>query len=213
MNFEDLKSQEDLDSFVKTAVSDAIETKTSGLKAKVEELLNEKKTEAGKRKEAEEAAKSKDLEAAKAAGKIEEVEKALSLQFGGEIEKLKGELDDRNNEILSGKKETLLESLSSKFVSPDTAKLMLANMVETVRSDDGIVNNFKGLDGSVVTTDVTKFAEYLSSQDSFKPLLKGVDSSGGGASGGKGNSSGASGSGETVKERLQARLKESGLTK
>jgi len=213
MNLEDLKSQEDLDSALKAAVSEALETETAGLKSKVEELLSEKKTEATKRKEAEEAAKSKDLEAAKAAGKIEEVEKALSEKYGGEIEKLKADLAGRDSEILTGKKETVLESLAGKFTSPETARLMLANMVETVRSEDGIVNNFKGLDGTVVTTDTAKFAEYLSSQDSFKPLLKGVDSSGGGATGSKGNASGASGSGETVKERLQARLKESGLTK
>jgi antitoxin component HigA of HigAB toxin-antitoxin module len=210
MNFEDLKSQDDLDNAIKSAIGEALEKETAGLKSKVEELLNEKKTEAQKRKEAEEAAKNKDLEAAKAAGKIEEVEKALSDKYGKEIEKLTAELGERNAEILTGKRDTVIESLAGKFTSPETARLMLANMVETVRGDNGIVTNFKGLDGTVVTTESDKFSEYLSSQDSFKPLLKGVDSSGGGAAGSKDKSGGA---GDSVKERLQSRLAEKGLIK
>lgn len=210
MKFEDLKTQEDLDNAIKSAVGEALEKETAGLKSKVEELLNEKKTEAQKRKEAEEAAKNKDLEAAKAAGKIEEVEKALSDKYGKEIEKLTAELGERNAEILTGKRDTVIESLAGKFTSPETARLMLANMVETVRSDNGIVTNFKGLDGTVVTTESDKFSEYLSSQDSFKPLLKGVDSSGGGAAGSTSKSGGA---GDSVKERLQSRLAEKGLIK
>jgi SMC interacting uncharacterized protein involved in chromosome segregation len=191
MKLEDLKSQEDLDAAIQTAISSALETETAGLKAKVEELLSEKKTEAEKRKEAEEAAKGKELEAAKAAGKIEEVERALTEQWGGKVSKLEAQLADRDGEILNGQKASVLESLAGKFVSPDAAKLMLSNMVETVRSENGIVNNFKGLDGSVLTTDVDTFIEHLTSNDSFKPLLKGVDSSGGGASGGSKGAGGA----------------------
>ena len=207
MNLEDLKSQEDLDALIAKAVEEG----KKGLEAKVDELLTEKKTEAARRKEAEEAAKAKELEAAKSAGKIEEVEKALAEKYENELSALKNQLSERDTEILTGKKDTAIETLTNKFTSPETARLMLANMVETVRSEDGIVTNFKGLDGAVVTTDPVKYTEYLSSQDSLKPLLKGVDSSGGGASGSKGNAGGAGGSEDTVKSRLQARLKEKGL--
>jgi len=207
MKFEDIKSQEDLDSLIAKAVEDG----KKGLEAKVDELLTEKKTEAARRKEAEEAAKLKELEAAKSAGKIEEVEAALSEQWGEKYAKLEQQLQERDNEILASNKNAVLESLASSFTSPEAAKLMLNSMVETVRSETGIVTNFKGLDGQVVTTDSKKFGEYLASQDSLKPLIKGVNSSGGGATGGSGDTGGAGGSEDSVKGRLQARLAEKGL--
>jgi len=188
MKLEDIKTQEDLDGAVKAAITAAITEETGGLKSKIDELLNEKKSEKQKREEAEEARKQSELDAAKAAGKIEEVERAIEERWADKYGKLEKQLGERDGEILGGKKETILESLSSKFVSPEAAKLMLSNMVETVRGDNGLVTNFKGLDGATLTTDASAFMEHLSSQDSFKPLLKGVDSSGGGASGGgKGN--------------------------
>ena len=192
-------------------IDKAVEEGKKGLEAKVDELLTEKKTEAARRKEAEEAAKVKELEAAKSAGKIEEVEAALSQQWGEKYAKLEQQLQERDNEILTSNKNAVLESLASSFTSPEAAKLMLNSMVETVRGDSGIVTNFKGLDGQVVTTDAKTFSEYLSNQDSLKPLIKGVDSSGGGASGGKGSTGGAGGSEDSVKGRLQARLAEKGL--
>lgn len=207
MKLEDFKTDEELNAkvnaIIEAKVSEAV-GEVSGLKAKVEELLGEKKSEAQRRHEAEEAAKAKELEAAKAAGKIEEVEKALRAQFEKDLSSLKDTNTSLNNEILGGKKETLLESLSSKFVSPETAKLMLSNMVDVVRSDNGVVTNFKGLDGAVVTTDSSEFVKHISGLDSFKPLMKGVDSSGGGAAGGKGSTGGAG----TPKSLAEAKTKE-----
>lgn len=214
MKFEELTSQEDLDKYIQAQTQEAVEKavgEVEGLKAKNAELLSEKKAEAQRRKDAEEAAKAKELDAARNAGKIEEVEKALSEKYESQIAQLNGQVESLNGEILSGKASTVLESLAGKFVSPDAAKLMLQPMIDVQRSENGVVTSFKGLDGNVITTDPKEFSEYLASEDAFKSMLKGVESSGGGANGGQGDASGAGGSRESMQANLRKRLKKSGV--
>lgn len=217
MNLADIKSQEDLDNFLKSSVDKAVIDavgEVDGLKKNVKDLLDEKKEAKKQASAAEESRKAAEMAALKASGKTEEIEQALRTEYEGTITGLNEKITGLDSEILGSNKSAILESLGSKFISPEAAKLMLSGMLETARTETGIVTNFKGLDGSVVTTDSAKFVEYLSGQDAFKPLLKGVDSSGGGAGGGSGEGAGGAGKNDRdgTQSRLSARLKEKGIS-
>lgn len=152
-----------------------------GLVNKVNELLGEKKSEAEKRKIAEETAK---IEAAKKSGEIETLEKTLRQGFESERKSLSEEIELLKSSILNGKKSEALTEASAIFISPDIGRVMLGQLIDVDRTDSGVVTKYKNLNGEVVTTNFAEFKEYLKSNDTFKSLLKGADSSGGGANGG-----------------------------
>ena len=157
-----------------------------GILGKNKELLGEKKEAKRLAQEAEDSRQALAEQQARTNGSMEDLEKTLNSKHNAELETYKTQLSELNNTILGGKKSEAITGLSNEFVSPEAAKLMLANMVEVSYSDDHkVVTQFKGVDGTVVTTDSSEFMKLLRSNDAFTPLLKAVDSSGGGSTGSK----------------------------
>lgn len=169
-----------------------LEAETSGLKSKNNELINEKRTAAEAAEKARLDAEEARLDRARKAGEVETIEKSLSERFENEKSVFQKQIEALNGEILGSKKESIIAGLSDKFtVSPELTNTMLSGMVSVERTESGISTQFKDLQGNLVTTDPSKFVEYLSTQDTFKGILKGVNSNGGGANGGAGNGGGA----------------------
>lgn len=177
------------------------EETTKGIKANRDSLLEEKRkaseiaTEAERK--AKEAADKAALAEAKRSGDLAALEKTLSEQAQARINEAMGEVDRYKNLALGGKKESIINELASSFVSPDAAKMILAQLVEVgVNENNEAVSTFKDASGNLVSTDAKVFADWIKKQDAFKPLIKGVESSGGGAAGGSRGSSGAATSGD-----------------
>lgn len=214
MKLEDIKTQEELDAFIAESQKSAAEAAVGdveGLKSKNQELLGKLKEQSKKAQDAEDATKKQQQEAAKLAGQMDEFEASVRGEYEPKIQAYESEIEGLKGRLLNGEKDRLVESLASKFVSEQVGRMAVSSLIEVSQSEDGgVVTSFKDLDGQVITTDRAKFEEYLTGQEDFKPVLRGVDSSGGGASGGASGAGKASGAND-VKGRLQQRLAEKGL--
>ena len=180
-----------------------------GILSKNNELLGEKKAAKLLAQEAETARLLAVEETARKGGNLEELETTLNAKHQGVVDGLNAKLKEKDSTILGGKKDKYIAELSGEFLSAGGGKLMISSLVESNYGEDGkVVTQFKGLDGSVVTTDVNEFKKYMRDNPEITPYLKAVDSSGGGS---QGNKSSASGNDGTTQSKLSARLKKQGL--
>ncbi|AUR89741.1 coil containing protein [Vibrio phage 1.132.O._10N.222.49.F8] len=173
-----------------------------------ENLFDDKSKWKKEREEALTEAERIKNEALKQAGDWETLEGNLNASHKAELDKLKEQLSGRDNIILGGKREAVINDLASQFVSPDVGKTLLQNLVNTSYSESGeVVASLNGLDGQSLGTDAAKFAEQLKGIESLSPFLKGVDSSGGGSQG----SGGSATASNDPNAAFNQRLKEAGL--
>lgn len=149
-------------------------------------------------------------EALRQAGDWETLEANLKATHQSELDKLKEQIAGRDKLILGKQNESVINDLASLFKEQSVGKMMLKNMVTTNYSESGEpITSLNGLDGQSLTTDSAAFADTLKNIEGFASVLKGVDSSGGGA----GGSNGGNGVVPNDKDAdFKQRLKNAGLT-
>lgn len=169
----------------------------SGLKSKVQELLDEKKAADKARKEAEDQARLDREDAARKSGNVEEIEKSWSEKFNrreaelnGLLEQERGSLGGQIRDLTVGRTAT---DIASALAIPGSAKALLPHIERrlSVEQRDGkpvvvVLDQFGKL--SAATLDELK-AE-IAGDSAFAPLIAGSKASGGGAAG-AGNGGGA----------------------
>jgi hypothetical protein len=169
----------------------------SGLKAKVDELLGEKKAAEKARKDAEDQARLEREEAARKSGNVEELEKSWSEKYSrreaelnGMLEQERGTLGGQIRDLTVGRTAT---DIASALAIPGSAKALLPHIERrlSVEQRDGkpvvVVLDQQGK-LSAATLDELK-AEFANDV-AFAPLIAGSKASGGGA-GGAGTGGGA----------------------
>ncbi|MHB2060311.1 hypothetical protein [Pseudomonas monsensis] len=169
----------------------------SGLKAKVDELLGEKKLAEKKAREAEEAARLEREEAARKSGNVEELERSWSEKYNrreaelnGMLEQERGTLSGQIRDLTVGRTAT---DIASALAVQGSAKALLPHIERrlSVEQRDGkpvvVVLDAQGK-LSAATLDELK-AE-IANDAAFAPLIAGSKASGGGA-GGAGGGGGA----------------------
>ena len=169
----------------------------SGLKAKVDELLGEKKAAEKKAREAEEAARLEREELARKSGNVEELEKSWSEKFNrreaelnGMLEQERGTLSTQIRDLTVGRTAT---DIATTLAIPGSAKALLPHIERrlSVEQRDGkptVVVLDQAGKLSATTVDELK-AEFMK-DPAFGPLIAGSKASGGGA-GGAGSGGGA----------------------
>jgi hypothetical protein len=184
----------------------------SGLKAKVQELLDEKKAEADKRKAAEEQARLEREEALRKSGNVEELEKSWSEKYSrreaeltSALETERATLQGQIRDLTVGRTAT---EIATTLAVPGSAKALLPHIERrlSVEQRDGkpavVVLDAAGK-LSAATLDELK-AEFTN-DPAFAPLIAGSKASGGGAGGaGKGGGAAKGNIGGTKEERLAA---------
>lgn len=160
----------------------------SGLKAKIDELLSEKKTEAEKRKQAEENARKTAEEAARKNGDVE----ALENSWREKLTKREQELLSERESLASQIKELTVgraaTDLAAELAVQGSAKALLPHLQARLSMDirDGkptvVVLDANGKP-SAATLEELK-AEFVN-DPAFAPLIVGSKASGSGASGAK----------------------------
>ena len=184
----------------------------SGLKAKVDELLGEKKSAEKARKDAEEQARLEREEAARKSGNVEELEKSWSEKYNrreaelnGMLEQERGTLSTQIRDLTVGRTAT---DIASALAIPGSAKALLPHIERrlSVEQRDGkpvvVVLDQQGK-LSAATLDELK-AEFAN-DTAFAPLIAGSKASGGGAAGAGGGGGAAKGKiGGTKEERTAA---------
>jgi hypothetical protein len=184
----------------------------SGLKAKVDELLGEKKLAEKKAREAEELARTEREEAARKSGNVEELERSWSEKYNRREAELNGTLEQERS-TLSGQIRDLTvgrtaTDIASALAIPGSAKALLPHIERrlSVEQRDGkpvvVVLDQQGK-LSAATLDELK-AEFAN-DTAFAPLIAGSKASGGGAAGAGGGGGAAKGKiGGTKEERTAA---------
>ncbi|MBC3375791.1 hypothetical protein HU762_17715 [Pseudomonas sp. SWRI92] len=185
----------------------------SGLKSKVQELLDEKKAADKARKDAEEQARLDREEAARKSGNVEELEKSWSEKFNrreaelnGLLEQERGTLSTQIRDLTVGRTAT---DIASALAIPGSAKALLPHIERrlSVEQRDGkpvvVVLDQQGK-LSAATLDELK-AEFAN-DTAFAPLIAGSKASGGGASGAGGSGGAAKGKIGGTKEERQAAI-------
>ena len=185
----------------------------SGLKAKVDELLGEKKLAEKKAREAEEAARLEREEAARKSGNVEELEKSWSEKYtrreaelNGMLEQERGTLSTQIRDLTVGRTAT---DIASALAIPGSAKALLPHIERrlSVEQRDGkpvvVVLDQQGK-LSAATLDELK-AEFAN-DTAFAPLIAGSKASGGGAAGAGGGGGAAKGKIGGTKEERQAAI-------
>ena len=185
----------------------------SGLKAKVDELLGEKKLAEKKAREAEEAARLEREEAARKSGNVEELERSWSEKYNrreaelnGMLEQERGTLSTQIRDLTVGRTAT---DIASALAIPGSAKALLPHIERrlSVEQRDGkpvvVVLDQQGK-LSAATLDELK-AEFAN-DTAFAPLIAGSKASGGGAAGAGGGGGAAKGKIGGTKEERQAAI-------
>lgn len=178
----------------KTYTQAEVDALTAGLRAKADELLTEKKTEAQKRKDADAERTRLAQESAKNAGKLDEFEKTIRGQYDPLIAEKDQRLSAMQDRILGSERKAVMGNVLSKgnFIDASAADL-LAQFVKTEFDGDDVVTKFVGADGNVITTDIDEFVKYCSKHKVISHLMKADAATGGGANGNKNPNGGAGG--------------------
>ncbi|WP_431479703.1 hypothetical protein [Pseudomonas simiae] len=185
----------------------------TGLKAKVDELLGEKKLAEKKAREAEELARTEREEAARKSGNVEELERSWSEKYtrreaelNGLLEQERGTLSTQIRDLTVGRTAT---DIASALAIPGSAKALLPHIERrlSVEQRDGkpvvVVLDQQGK-LSAATLDELK-AEFAN-DTAFAPLIAGSKASGGGAAGAGGGGGAAKGKIGGTKEERQAAI-------
>jgi hypothetical protein len=185
----------------------------TGLKSKVQELLDEKKAADKARKDAEDQARLEREENARKSGNVEELEKSWTEKFNrreaelnGMLEQERGTLGGQIRDLTVGRTAT---DIASALAIPGSAKALLPHIERrlSVEQRDGkpvvVVLDQQGK-LSAATLDELK-AEFAN-DTAFAPLIAGSKASGGGAAGAGGGGGAAKGKIGGTKEERQAAI-------
>jgi hypothetical protein len=184
----------------------------SGLKAKVDELLGEKKAAEKKAREVEEAARLEREELARKSGNVEELERSWSEKYTRREAELSGQLESTNSALQGQIRDLTVgrtaTDIATTLAIPGSAKALLPHIERrlSVEQRDGkptvVVLDASGK-LSAATLDELK-AEFTN-DPAFGPLIAGSKASGGGAGGaGKGGGAAKGKIGGTKEERQAA---------
>lgn len=156
------------------------EKETAGLRSNRDALLAEKKQ---LEEETKQQLLAKEQEAIEAAKKAGDSQKALELEqakYDRERKEYQDKLSQRDQLILSSKKEASVKSIVSNFAKNDKLSQLTANqLVDYSFNDDGqVVASFKDLDGNVVADSHDKWLEWAKSDPDMQNHLSGSKASG-----------------------------------
>jgi len=185
----------------------------SGLKSKVQELLDEKKAADKARKDAEDQARLEREENARKSGNVEELERSWSEKYNRREAELNGTLEQERTTLSTQIRDLTVgrtaTDIASALAIPGSAKALLPHIERrlSVEQRDGkpvvVVLDQQGK-LSAATLDELK-AEFAN-DTAFAPLIAGSKASGGGAGGAGGGGGAAKGNIGGTKEERQAAI-------
>ncbi|WP_460100074.1 hypothetical protein [Pseudomonas sp. H3_C08] len=185
----------------------------SGLKAKVDELLGEKKAAEKKAREAEDAARLEREEAARKSGNVEELERSWTEKFNrreaelnGMLEQERGTLSGQIRDLTVGRTAT---DIASALAVQGSAKALLPHIERrlSVEQRDGKpVVVVLDAQGKLSAATLDELKSEIANDAAFAPLIAGSKASGGGAGGAGGGGGAAKGKIGGTKEERQAAI-------
>lgn len=157
----------------------------SGLKAKIAELLGEKKEAERKAREREEAAAQAAAEAAAKAGDVEALNKSWEAKLAKREAELAEALKARDSQLVDLTVGATAQRLASDLAVPGSADVLLPHIKSRLRYEDGKTIVLDA-DGRPSAFTVDELANEIRNDSRFKPLIVASMADGGGASGSRG---------------------------
>ena len=214
----DLTGIEGLSEDQTAKLSALFDSEIGGLKNKVDELIGEKRNVQQNSQEKDQIIEDARKAAAKAheetliaAGKTDELKAFYEEQLATTTAELTKSAQTAKDALLSRDKGDVLNTVKSLIHDDyrDMSEAMLASMIEIgYNEQQQLTTQFKHK-GEVVANNVEEFKGWAGEQDSFKKILKGVDSSGADTTQSHG---GSAATGNDTKTRLAQRLKQANIT-
>lgn len=161
----------------------------AGLKAKVEELLAEKKEAARKAKEAEEAAKAAAEEAARKNGDVAALEKSWQEKLAKREQELLQQVEGLSGNINAMLVDNVAVKLASELAVPGSADLLIPHIKSRLAAEQRegkFVTVIRDKDGKPSASTIDDLKTEFASNPAFAPVIVGSKASGGGAGGGNG---------------------------
>lgn len=158
----------------------------SGLKAKVDELLAEKKAAAQKAKDAEEAAVKAAEEAARKNGDVEALDKSWQEKFAARETELQGQIDEMSGAISNMTVKADAIRLANELAVSGSADILIPHIESRLASEqrDGqYVTVVRDAQGKPSAASLDEFKQELKNNPAFAPVIVGSNASGGGAGG------------------------------
>lgn len=149
-----------------------------GLKAKVDELLAEKKAEADKRKQAEEEARIAREEKARKEGDY----KSLAESYEQKLNDLQAQIKERDERAAKSEIERTAMALAADLAEGPNQKILSRFLADRLRYEDGAVK-VTDKDGKLTISTIDQLKEEFRTSGDFASLVIGSKASGGGASG------------------------------
>jgi Skp family chaperone for outer membrane proteins len=179
----------------------------SGLKAKVEELLSEKKEATAKAKQAEEEARKAAEDAARKSGDVAAIEKSWQEKYDA----LQTKLSEENTSLKSSINTMTVDSAASRIASeiavPGSADVLIPhirNRLSVEQRDGKFVTVVKDAEGKMSASSLDDLKNEFIGNPAYAPVIVGSKASGGGATGKNGGGAANSGKGDFGGDR-QAR--------
>ena len=198
-------------------ISALFDTEIGGLKNKVDELIGEKRnvqqTSTEKDQiidDARKAAAKAHEETLIAAGKTDELKAFYEEQLATTTAELTATAKTAKDALTSRDRGDVMSGVMD-LIHDDhkwNSKAMLSNMLEIGYNDQQELTTSFKYDVNVVANNVEEFKSWAGEQDSFKKILKGVDSSGASTTQSRG---GSATNGNDTQTNLAQRLKAQGL--
>lgn len=159
---------------------------TSGLKKKVDELLNEKKAAAKARQEAEEAAARAAEEAARKSGDVSALEKSWQEKYAKGIGEKDSELSALRGSLNKMLVDNVAVSLANELAVQGSAAILIPHIkarldVDTSGGEPKTI--VLGADGKRSALTIDELKAEIAANQAFAPVLAGSKATGGGASG------------------------------
>tara|TARA_R110000782_G_C14819221_1_gene413874 strand:- start:25145 stop:25888 length:744 start_codon:yes stop_codon:yes gene_type:complete len=166
----------------------------SGLKAKVDELLNEKKEATRKAKEAEDAAAKAAEEAARKGGDTEALDKSWQEKYNKREQELQAQIDGLNGSVTNMTVDSVALQMASDLAVEGSAKVLLPHIkarLAVEQKDGKYVTAVRDAEGKPSASTLDDLKNEISSDPAFAHVVVGSKASGGGANGSKKGGGGA----------------------
>lgn len=189
----------------------------AGLKAKVDELLAEKKDAQRKTKEAEDAAKAAAEEAARKNGDVSALEKSWQEKLAKREGELQAQIESLNGNVNKMLIDNVAVTMANEIALQGSADLLMPHIKSRLAAEqrDGqFVTVIRDKDGKPSAASLDDLKNEFANNPAFAPVIVGSKAAGGGASGGKQGGGAATTKGNIAGDKneriaaIQARLEQ-----
>lgn len=189
--------QETIETFTKEQVQQLLEEKTSGLKAKLDEIMDETKAAKAAKKEAEAKARKEAEEAAKRSGDVESLEKSWTEKYTTREQELTGVLSEKDSIIsrltAGAAAKDIASELALKGSERVLEKIVFERLgVEIVEGQPKVI--VKDVAGQRSALTVADLKKEILEDSALKPILQGTQGTGAGGV----RQNGGAGTGKTI---------------